>query len=233
MALYLVVKAGPSQGETVAISDGLVIGRRGTGIRLDDPKVSSEHARVRATPEGLFELLDLASKNGTFQNGAQVDRILLKPGTEFEIGRTLFTVIEGSTTSPEPSPAQKTRKKKWNEVLSSFLRKSLFNVENSPVKLEPMRPALVLDFLKGPQAETRWILGYGPRKVGRLSVDLPIFELEASEICFEIFPSPEGVQFKAVGKEVRLNGKKVSSEVLKVGDRIQIHGTELEVDFTE
>lgn len=232
MALYLVVKAGPSQGETYPLSDGLTLGRRGNGIRLDDAKVSSEHARIQLTPEGQFELVDQDSKNGIFQNGVRVTRIPLEPGCEFEIGRTLFAVFE-SVSSVDAGPKKSKKKKRWNEVLSSFLRKSLFNVENSPIKLEPMRPALVLDFLKGPQAETRWILGYGPRKVGRLSVDLPIFELEASDICFEIFPSSEGVQFKAVGSEVRLNGKKVSSEVLKVGDRIQIFGTELEVDFTE
>lgn len=96
-----------------------------------------------------------------------------------------------------------------------------------------MHPALVLDFLRGPQSETRWVLGYGPRRVGRLSVDLPILEEKASPTCFEIFPSEEGIQFKAIGQEVRLNGRSVSTEVLQVGDRIQILGTEIEVDFTE
>lgn len=231
MALYLVVKAGPSQGESYALSDGLILGRRGAGIRLDDPKASSEHAKIKLNHEGEFELIDLGSKNGIFQQGSKVSRLLLKPGCEFEIGKTQFAVFEAD--SKEKPPTGSKPKKRWNEILSSFIRKSLFNVDNSPTQPEPMRPALVLDFLKGPQAETRWILGYGPRRVGRLSVDLPIFEIEASETCFEVFPSSEGVVFKAVGNEVRLNGKKISSEVLKVGDRIQIHGTELEVDFIE
>lgn len=231
MALYLVVKAGLSQGESYSLSDGLTIGRKGTGVRLDDAKVSSEHAQVRLNSEGQFELIDLNSKNGVFYRGSPVRQLVLVPGCEFDIGKTTFAVFETESTQVSPSP--KKSKKRWNEILSSYLRKSLFQVENVPKKLEPMRPALVLDFLKGPQAETRWILGYGPRQAGRGSVDLPVFEKEASDLCFEVFPSPEGVTFKALGKEVRLNGKRVSSEVLKVGDRIQILGTELEVDFIE
>lgn len=230
MALYIVVKTGPAQGETYSVSEGLTIGRKGAGVHLKDPKVSSRHAQVKRRADGLLQLVDLGSKNGIFSAGERVSRLDLTPGMEFEIGSSVFAVFESGESSKEK---KKKGKKRWNEVLSNFARQSLFQLENQPTPISPMRPALVLDFLRGPQVETRWVLGYGPRKIGRLSVDLPIFEEQASEICFEVFPSDEGICFKPLGEEVRLNGKKVSSEVLKVGDRIQILNTELEVDFIE
>jgi|GEM_PF-741943 pSer/pThr/pTyr-binding forkhead associated (FHA) protein len=232
MALYVVLKSGPAQGQTYELTDGLTIGRRGSGIRLNDPRVSSEHAEVVFTAPAQFQLKDLGSKNGIHLKGEKVSLLDLEAGLEFEIGDTRFAVYdtEGPSSVAEPKKAKKPRRK-WNEILSGFLRKSLFQFENRPKEMTPLEPALVLDFLRGPQAETRWVLGYGPRRVGRLSLDLPIFERKASPTCFEIFSSPEGVLFKAIGPEVRLNGEKKSSEVLKVGDRIQILGTEIEVDF--
>ncbi len=231
MAIYIVVKSGPSQGESYELSDGLLIGRRAAGIRLNDAKISSEHAKIVQNEDGTFEVQDLGSKNGILNDGERVESIVLNPGTEFEIGPFRLAVFElnpAQKKKPEKKP-----KRKWNEVLTSFLRKTTFRVENNPKTLEPMRPALVLDFLKGPQAETRWVLGYGPRRIGRSSIDLPVFEEKASDFCFEVFPSEEGIGFKALGKEVRLNGKSVSTEILRVGDRIQIFGTEMEVDFIE
>lgn len=232
MALYLVAKSGPSQGESWEVSDGLTFGRKGTSIHLADSKVSSQHARIALNEEGRFEVIDLASKNGLILNGEKVRRVPLEPGCEFEIGQTHFQVLEMGSR-PEETKAPAKQKKKWNEVLVAFFRRNLFEFENQPRELLPLRPALVLDFLKGPQAETRWVLGYGPRRAGRLSVDLPILEAQASETCFEIFPSPDGIIFKALGPEVRLNGRTVSSETLRIGDRIQIFDTELEVDFLE
>lgn len=231
MALYIVAKTGPAQGETYSVSEGLTIGRKGAAVHLSDSKVSSRHAQIKRRTDGVLQLVDLGSKNGIFSSGERVSRIDLSPGVEFEVGTSTFVVFE-SQEGTQKKKAEK-GKKRWNEILSSFARKSLFQLENDTVNLTPMRPALVLDFLRGPQVETRWILGYGPRKIGRLSVDLPIFEEKASEVCFEVFPSNEGICFKSLGEEVRLNGKKVSSEVLKVGDRIQILNTELEVDFIE
>jgi|FLYM01.1.fsa_nt_gi pSer/pThr/pTyr-binding forkhead associated (FHA) protein len=237
MALYIVVKEGLSQGESYAVTDGLTFGRRGAGVRLDDQKVSSKHAIVQLSPDGGFELTDLNSKNGLFQGGRRVSTIALVPGAEFQIGQTTFTVLgtrEGQSVEVEPvASPPKPSKKRWNEMLAHFLRKSFLHIENQPIPVQPMRPALVLDFLRGPQAETRWVLGYGPRKVGRNSVDLPIYEADASPTCFEVFPSSEGISFTAHGEEVRLNGERVSTEILKIGDRIQIFGTEIEVDFTE
>ena len=239
MALYLVLKSGPSQGESVLIQEGLTIGRKSQSIELQDSKVSSKHAQIKLEGVSSYSLHDLGSKNGIWSNGIQIQELVLEPGIQFEIGETLFEVQESEELEVqqapilEPPTLKPKAQKRWNEHLASYLRKNLFNFQTKDLPLTPFRPALVLDFLRGPQTETRWVLGYGPRQIGRLSSDFPIFEEKASDICFEIFSSEEGLCLRSIGQEVRLNGSPVSTEVLKVGDRIQIFETEIEVDFTE
>lgn len=67
---------------------GLSLGRAvDNDIVLDDPVVSSRHARLVAP--GVLE--DCSSTNGTFVNGRRVDaRTQLKPGDRIAIGATEF-----------------------------------------------------------------------------------------------------------------------------------------------
>jgi hypothetical protein len=58
-------------------------------IVLDDPTVSRRHARVELTDEGIV-LTDLGSSNGTFVNGARIERAVLKPGDEIVLGASAF-----------------------------------------------------------------------------------------------------------------------------------------------
>jgi len=84
------------------------------------------------------------------------------------------------------------------------------------------------------QVNSKWTLGYGPRKVGPSVLDLPIWEPGAPAVCFELVPSGEGVVFKTNHPElVRINGEGLDSRVLHVGDTIRINETIIEVDFAE
>jgi pSer/pThr/pTyr-binding forkhead associated (FHA) protein len=63
-------------------------------VILDEDPVSRRHARV------LFadlkpQVLDLGSTNGTFLNGKQVHRALLKDGDQIQIGGSIFRVAMG------------------------------------------------------------------------------------------------------------------------------------------
>jgi hypothetical protein len=88
--------------------------------------------------------------------------------------------------------------------------------------------------VRGVQANSKWVLGFGPRKIGASSLDLPIWEPGAPAVCFEILPSSDGLIFKTAHPDiVLLNGAGVDSEVLRLGDTIRIMDTIIEVDFTE
>jgi len=66
------------------------IGRQpGTHIHLQDPGISSAHARIFRGPEG-YVLEDLNSRNGTFVNGVRIDRKVLHDRDSIQIGSTML-----------------------------------------------------------------------------------------------------------------------------------------------
>jgi ABC-type multidrug transport system ATPase subunit/pSer/pThr/pTyr-binding forkhead associated (FHA) protein len=58
-------------------------------IVLTDLRTSRNHAELRRAAEG-YEVVDLGSRNGTFHNGRQVARALLRPGDLVSLGRHEF-----------------------------------------------------------------------------------------------------------------------------------------------
>lgn len=68
------------------------IGRStGAELILDAALVSRLHCRVEAHDETL-EVVDLQSTNGTYVNGARVDRAHLIPGDRLKVGRVELQV---------------------------------------------------------------------------------------------------------------------------------------------
>src|SRR5688572_23872752 len=72
---------------------GAVIGAAaGSDIVLDDPAVSSKHARV--VPKGAaFELTDVGSRNGTWVDGLSITQALVAAGTVFRLGSTALQLF--------------------------------------------------------------------------------------------------------------------------------------------
>lgn len=82
----LVVIAGQNVGEMFSIGGGLVIGRGGdVDVRVVDDEISRRHARIAVQGKDVF-VEDLGSKNGTFLNGLQVRREVLRDGDRIQIG---------------------------------------------------------------------------------------------------------------------------------------------------
>src|SRR5262245_31022319 len=68
----LVVRSGPLSGRTLSIHAPQTIGRGSAAdLRLPDPLLSRRHARLELC-DGVPVLVDLASSNGSFVNGARV-----------------------------------------------------------------------------------------------------------------------------------------------------------------
>src|SRR4051812_18985783 len=73
-------------GRAHDVGDGSVIGRgEDAAVRVDDPLVSRHHAVFRHTGSGWL-LEDLGSSNGTFVDGARVDRIVIAGATAVRLG---------------------------------------------------------------------------------------------------------------------------------------------------
>jgi len=79
-------------GETIALADGLRIGRNDDNdIVIADGRVSRHHARIVADGGG-FAIEDLQSSNGTFVDGAQVQRARLQAGSSIVVGETVLAI---------------------------------------------------------------------------------------------------------------------------------------------
>jgi diguanylate cyclase (GGDEF)-like protein len=86
---YLVVLAGVSAGEMYKINaEKTLIGRGAhVSLRITDDGVSREHCQLMREGERIV-LVDLGSTNGTYCNGARVDRRELVDGDKIMVGST-------------------------------------------------------------------------------------------------------------------------------------------------
>jgi len=88
----LIAHSGPNAGARFLLdSDTTTAGRHpDADIFLDDVTVSRKHVQFVRTPEG-FEVVDTGSLNGTYVNQDRVDNVLLKNGSEVQIGKFRLT----------------------------------------------------------------------------------------------------------------------------------------------
>ncbi len=234
MSLALKGLAGPLQNKVMPLTVAVTLGRAGD-IVVTSSKASSLHASLKPTAEGLWLLEDKRSKNGTIVAGARVESIALKVGLVFYIGDQGFEVVDFNKESPPPPVAPPPKVQlPWQEVIGNSLGANLERFIDRQIPVSPFHPAVVLDFQRGLQVNSRWVLGYGPRHIGADCIDLPIWEPNAPAICFQLIPSAAGTVFQTEHASlVTLNRSPVDSQVLHVGDTIQIFETLIEVDFTE
>lgn len=214
-----------------------MIGRsEGDLVVSDDLRLSSRHAYVERSDDGMWYLVDNNSKNGLRIDNTMMTRIPLDVGVKILVGTYTYEVTdELPLNNVNHEAAGKSGKgRHWRDIIVDFISFNLPNVKDEGRAIAPLHPSVVLDFVRGVQAETRWILSYGPRQVGSRSLDFPIFEPGAPSVCFEIMPTPDGITFRTNHPDiVKLNGKAVSTEILHIADVIKIQGTEIEVDFIE
>lgn len=92
-AAFLVVLAGGQAGRMYKLGrDEVVLGRaRDATINIQDEGVSRRHAAISRSEDGSVVLVDIGSTNGTFCNGEQVDRRVLRDGDKIQVGTaTIF-----------------------------------------------------------------------------------------------------------------------------------------------
>ncbi len=94
LAARLVGRNGEYQGNEFYIKgDDFIIGRAfECHLMLNDNMISSKHARIVHAGE-QYELQDLGSTNGTFVNGAKIDKIALRTGDLVMLGGLEFEFV--------------------------------------------------------------------------------------------------------------------------------------------
>jgi transcriptional regulator with GAF, ATPase, and Fis domain len=75
------------------VAGEIVVGRDPTcAVVLDDHAVSRQHARI-VNERGVFRVVDLDSRNGTFVDGERVQAATLEPLHELRVGDALFKFV--------------------------------------------------------------------------------------------------------------------------------------------
>jgi len=253
MALYLEIMSGPLIGTRKTVLEGLVIGRKGGGLTIQDSKLSSKHAQVEKRSDGSFWLVDLGSSNGIKTQDDRVRALRLTPGLQFTLGRTPFIVgIDGSSATaaaeesavrfaeavpaapPAPAPAPRPILRTFWDYLKHLAENAGREVKNIPRPVVGFSPPLRFKFTRGMQMGAEWTIGYGPRIVGTRSTDLTLEDQRLPEICFRLVPHGDAVLLRCEAPaHVRLNGRNVIAEVLHHGDLIDIATTQIQVHLDE
>jgi DNA-binding CsgD family transcriptional regulator len=84
----LEVLGGKAVGRVLPLTTGSTLIGRSTkaDLQLDDDGVSRRHAKLVIGDEGVVNLIDLDSTNGTFLNGARIDVAIVREGDRIQIG---------------------------------------------------------------------------------------------------------------------------------------------------
>jgi len=98
-SIHLMVMEGPDKGRSFDITGigTYTIGRTECDVILEDDKISRKHASVVIIRQDQYAVNDLASRNGTFVNGARLTRRNLQHNDLIRVGNTTlrFTVFDG------------------------------------------------------------------------------------------------------------------------------------------
>ncbi len=88
--LTLEVESG--QQAVVTVRDPFTVGRnKSNDLVIRDLHVSSQHAKLVARKDGVFEIVDLGSSGGTFVNGERIERCALKSGDQIGFATVMAT----------------------------------------------------------------------------------------------------------------------------------------------
>jgi nitrite reductase (NADH) large subunit len=116
---YLRVRGTASLGQTLSISNELILGRESFAeFKIADTKVSRRHARIFITPQGQVWVEDLGSTNGTFVNGGRIDRVAVRLGDQIRIGQTTLELVAAAESVPPAPPAPPRERDRSTRVMA-------------------------------------------------------------------------------------------------------------------
>jgi hypothetical protein len=136
---YLVVTAGPAQGQIFELRGEAHLGRhRSNAIVLSDGKVSRNHARLDPI-HGTYILTDLGSANGTFVNGVRIKQpVRLRDRDLILVGETQLLFHTGLS----PRPGERSPQAGYPSTSPPAPPVSTARIEAEPASLAPWQAAL-------------------------------------------------------------------------------------------
>lgn len=143
--LMLKVIAGPNAGAEITIEKGkaYVMGKdpNSCDIAFSDMSVSRHHAKLSVNPDGIIDIEDLGSKNGTAVNGQLItERQAITPQDLIALGTTVFMIIDRE--APQETI--------YSPMLPSYEAAKTPETEETPIEETPEEIAEKTDWKKHP-----------------------------------------------------------------------------------
>ncbi len=246
---FLKIVHGARQGLNVPLPprEPLVIGRRQGELLLDDPLVSGRHCQVAARG-AEWVLTDLGSTNGTMVDGRLVRELVLRPGSEIQVGSTKMILFVGAPEeqhtaeekAPESNPAASADlawllEEELVEIAGSGERtRSPADVIGQELRLPPGLNALV-EVVAGQDTGKVFRFTRGNVNIGRRNGEVPLSDGEVSRrhSVVEVF-GRDMIFLRDLGSTngTYHNGRRVLVGRLRSGDTIGIGKTVLKLQVT-
>lgn len=242
---FLKVVSGSRQGLNVPLkaNEPLVIGRKRGDLVLDDPLVSSTHAKIFRRDDG-FVIQDMGSTNGTMVDGRLIREAPLRPGAEISIGNSRLVLFVGLDDADadkneiDASTASATEiawllDEELVELQGSQDRTSSGNdVIDQDLRLPPGLRATV-ECVAGADAGKVFRFTRGNVTIGRKTGEIPLTDLEISRrhAVIEVF-GREMIFLRDLGSTngTYHNGQRIVVSRLRNGDTVGIGRSVLKLD---
>ena len=243
---FLKIVAGAKQGLNVPLTEGaeLLIGRSKGDLILDDTMISGQHAKLKFK-DGVWQLRDLGSTNGTMVDGRLTREATLRPGAEITVGNTRLVLL--ISTEEETAADLAEQPNPPHAELAWLLEEELVELKGSPertgsaadaigqdLRLPPGLNALV-EVVAGQDTGKVFRFTRGNVVVGRKMGEIPLSDPEASRrhAVIELF-GREMIFLRDLGSTNGTfhNGRKVSAARLRAGDTIGVGKTVMRLNIT-
>lgn len=242
---FLKVVSGSRQGLNVPLTanEPLIIGRKRGDLVLDDPLVSSTHAKVMCRDDG-FVIQDMGSTNGTLVDGRLIREAPLRPGAEISIGNSRLVLFVGLDDSDSENSEIESSQSSATEI-AWLLDEELVELQGSQdrtssgndvidqdLRLPPGLRATV-ECVAGADAGKVFRFTRGNVTIGRKTGEVPLTDLEISRrhAVIEVF-GREMIFLRDLGSTngTYHNGQRIVVSRLRNGDTVGIGRSVLKLD---
>lgn len=244
---FLKVVAGAREGLNVSLSAApLVIGRKRGDLLLDDPLVSSTHARIVAKDDA-WVIQDLGSTNGTLVDGRLVREATLRPGAEITIGNTRLVLFVGLSDDADTTRGDGSAARSSQIEIAWLLDEELIELRGADERTHPppdvidqdlrLPPGMhaMIEVVTGQDAGKVYRFTRGNVTIGRKSGEIALTDLEVSRrhAVIEVF-GREMIFLRDLGSTngTYHNGRRALSARLRDGDTIGVGRTVLKLQVS-
>ena len=219
--MILKVAKGPFKGKSIPLKDKLTVGKQDGDFLIKDEALSSPHVQIIQSDDQFTLHSAKGLKENILCDGIAVSFLVLRSGMSFQLGSTLFQVIEGEGFNLSTY-----------DIFSQKLDHLAVSLENEERPLNILKKPFQIKIEKGTQSGEVWDVGYLPRKIGFTDSDLLLFDCYFKDVYFDLLLEKNKVYFSTPYKDhILFNYKHLQKTLCKNGDIIIVGSSYLRFIF--